>query len=280
MAIFLSPLHYGELIDLYRGREDLEREKIRVLHDYSFQDDATRLWRAVRYEQRLDFRIESHTLDLLKRDLAYLDTISGDRVRHELELCLEEEQPEKALLRAGELGIMARICSILKADAWLARKCARARGMMQPYCPPQELYLAFLIYRLPLDDLEGLISYLKFPNALAQTLRDTLYLKNKLSSLADPGISPSRVYHSLHQYSQNAILANLVVSENRLVRQRIELYLNKLRYVRTALTGDDLIQAGIPSGPNIKEVMEILREARLDGKVTTKEEELQLVKEI
>jgi len=278
MAVYLTPSHYGELIDLYRGQEDLERGKIRVLHDYSFRDDATRIWRSVRYEQRLNFHIESHTLNLLKRDLAYLDTISGDRIRHELELCLEEGLPEKALLRADELGIMARICPILKADNWLARKFARARGMMQPYCPPQELYLAFMVYRLSLEDVEDLIAYLRFPNTLAQVLRDTLNMKNNLSSLGTPGISPSRIYHYLHQYSQHAILANLIISENSLVRQHIELYLNKLRYVRTALTGEDLLQAGISPGPRVKEAMELLRESRLDGKLTNREDELELVK--
>ncbi len=278
MAVYLTSPHYGELIDLFRGREDLERAKIRVLQDYSFRDDATRIWRAVRYEQRLDFRIESHTLNLLKRDIAYLDTISGDRIRHELELCLEEELPEKVLLRADELGIMARICPMLEMDDWLARKFARARGMMQPYSLPQELYLAFLVYRLPLSDLEDLIGYLKFSKGVAQILRDTLNLKNELSSLARPGMSPSRIYHCLRQYSQNAILANLIISEHSLIRQRIELYLNKLRYVRVALNGDDLLREGISQGPQIKELVEILREARLDGKVATREDELRLVK--
>jgi tRNA nucleotidyltransferase (CCA-adding enzyme) len=280
MAVYLTPAHYGELIDLYRGREDLEQGKIRVLHDYSFRDDATRIWRAVRYEQRLDFRIESHTLDLLKRYIACLDTISGDRIRHELELCLEEERPEKALLRADQLEVMERICPSLQADDWLARKFAKARGMLQPYCPPKDLYLAFLVYRLPLEDLEDSVTYLKFSGATLQTLRDTLNLKNNLSSLGATGISSSRTYRCLHQYSQNAILSNLVISEHALIRQRIELYLNRLRFIRTALTGDDLLQAGIASGPRIKEVMDLLREARLDGKVKTKEEELEMVKEV
>lgn len=280
MAVCLDPLHYGELIDLYRGLEDLDRGKIRVLHDYSFRDDATRIWRAARYEQRLNFRIESHTLDLLKRDMAYLDAISGNRIRHELELCLEEELPEKALLRANELSILARIGPGIKADEWLAKKFARARGMMQPYCPPEDLYLSFLIYRMSLDNLEDLISYLKFSNSIAQTLRDTQNLKNELPSLAKPGQVPSRIYHYLHRYSQNAILANLVISDHPVIRQRIESYLNHLRYVHTSLTGDDLLQAGIAPGPRMKEVMELLREARLDGKVMTKEEELGMVKEI
>jgi tRNA nucleotidyltransferase (CCA-adding enzyme) len=279
MAVYLAPLHYGELVDIYRGREDLEQGKIRVLHDYSFRDDATRIWRAVRYEQRLDFRIESHTLELLKRYIAYLDTISGDRIRHELELCLEEDLPEKMLLRADALGVLARICPRLEADGWAAKKFARVRGMMQPYCPPQDLYLSFLVYRMPPDDLEDLISYLKFSNSVAQTLRDTLRLKNVLPALATAGMAPSQIYHSLHRYKPNAILANLVISDHPLIRQRIEQYMNQLRNVHVVLTGDDLLEAGVASGPQMKEVMELLREARLDGKVSTKEEELEMVKE-
>ncbi len=165
----------------------------------------------------------------------------------------------------------------MRMNGW-RKKIARARGMMQPYCPPEELYLAFLIYRLPQNDLEDLISYLKFSRTVAQTLRDTLNLKNELSSLAEPELAPSRIYHCLHQYSQNAILVNLVVSDFPLIRQRIEFYLNKLRYVHTALTGDDLLRAGIASGSRIKEILELLREARLDGKAETKEQELAMIR--
>jgi tRNA nucleotidyltransferase (CCA-adding enzyme) len=277
MAVYLEPLHYGELIDIFKGREDLEKKFIRILHDNSFIDDATRIWRAVRYEQRLDFKIEPHTQNLLRRDIDYLDTISGNRIRNELDLCLEEEQPEKALLRAGELGVLARMCPSLKADGWIAKKIVKARGMLQPYCPPEELYLSFLVYRLTLNDLEDLITYLKFPRLISRTLRDTLNLKSELPVLAEPELLPSRIYHCLHQYSETAILANLMTNEVRLISQRIELFLNKLRHVPTALTGEDLINLGIPSGPRIKEILELLREARLDGKVATKEAEIVIV---
>ncbi len=278
MAIYLDPLRYGELIDLFNGREDLEQSFIRILHDNSFIDDATRIWRAVRYEQRLDFRIEPHTLDLLKRDIAYLGTLSGDRVRHELELCLEEEQPEKVLLRAGELGVLAGICPRLEADKWLAKKIIKARGILQPYCPPEELNLAFLVYRVTSHDLADLLTYLKFPRTISRTLHDTLNLKEELAVLAEPELAPSRIYHCLHRYSQTAILANLLANEVPLIRQRLEFFLNTLRHVLPALTGDDLINLGIPSGPRLKEILELLREARLDGKVGTREEEIEWVK--
>ena len=98
MAICLSPDNYGELIDLYGGLNDLKNKIIRVLHEKSFIDDATRIWRAIRYEQRLGFQIEPETLKLLKRDVPMLKTVGGYRLRHELELVLKEKEPEKALV--------------------------------------------------------------------------------------------------------------------------------------------------------------------------------------
>jgi tRNA nucleotidyltransferase (CCA-adding enzyme) len=277
MAVYLDPSRFGELIDLFGGRDDLDRKFIRMLHDNSFRDDATRIWRAARYEQRLSFSLEPHTLELLKRDLSYLDTISGNRVRHELELCLEEERSEKVLLRAGALGILAQMCPSLEADHWLAKKFSRSRGMMQPYCPPQELYLAFLIYRLSPKDLADLIAYLKFPRIVATALKDTIKLKNELTALSQPEMTPGKIYRCLYKYSQTVILANLIATDLALVRQRIELYLNRLRHIHSSLTGDDLLKAGIASGPRIKEALEFLREARLDGKVKTREAEIALL---
>jgi tRNA nucleotidyltransferase (CCA-adding enzyme) len=278
LAVYLDPRRFGELIDLYNGIDDLKRGYIRILHDNSFKDDATRIWRAVRYEQRLDFVIEHHTLELIKRDLPFLDSLTGDRVRHELELVLEEEKPEKGFLRAEELGLLSRISPHLTAGDWLARKMSKARSIMQPYCPPKELYLALLIYRLLPPELEDLLTYFKFPRAISQTLLDTLKLKSEMACLKEPGSTSSRIYHCLHQYSLNAILANLITSDSLSVRQRIELYLEKLRHIQPLLTGEDLINMGIESGPRIKETLDRLREAKLDGFISSRSEELEMVR--
>jgi tRNA nucleotidyltransferase (CCA-adding enzyme) len=277
MAAYLDPARFGELIDLYHGRQDLQQKTIRVLHDKSFQDDATRLWRAVRYEQRLDFHIELTTLELMACGLDYLNTINGDRIRHELELCLEEERPEKVLLRADELGILRKMRPALHADRWLVRKIARARGMLQPYSPPEDIYLAFLVYHLNRAELTELISYLKLPRTSARSLEETLELKEALPALAEEHVTSGRIYHLLHPYSQTAILANLLSTESAVVRQHIELYLNNLRHIQPALTGEDLLESGLAPGRRIKETLEMLQEARLDGKVGTRQEELELV---
>jgi len=278
MAIELNPSRYGQLLDLYGGRNDLEHKLVRVLHDKSFIDDATRIWRGLRYEQRLNFQLEPATLQLLKRDIAYLDTISGDRIRHELELILKEEYPEKVLHRADELGVLLKLHPALKGNGWLAEKFEQARKLSSPDLPSTVLYLALLAYRLNEEENEQLISYLRLAKSVTQTLRDAIGLKTRLKSLANPELSPSNIYSLLHGYSSLAVLVNSLASDSPVARQHIGLFLSKLRYIKPALIGKDITRMGLVPGPGIKEVLDLLLEAKLDGKVTNKRDEEGLVK--
>ncbi|MFC1918351.1 CCA tRNA nucleotidyltransferase [Chloroflexota bacterium] len=274
MATELIPSRYGQLIDLYGGRNDLERKLIRILHERSFIDDATRIWRALRYEQRLDFQLEPDTLELLKRDIPVLDTISSDRIRHELELILKEECPEKVICRADELGVLPELHPALKGDYWLADKFGQAHSSNLPL---SGLYMALLAYRLTNRENEELISRLRVSKPLALTLRDGNSLKAGLDSLADPELPPSRIYSLLHEYSPTAITANALACHSPTARQHMQTFLTKLRYVKPALTGNDLKKMGIAPGPQMKEILRRLHETRLNGKVKTKQGEKEMV---
>ena len=279
MAIYLTPSHYGELIDLYGGRDDLEHKLIRILHERSFIDDATRIWRGLRYEQRLNFQLEINTLKLLKRDTPRLDTISGDRIRYEIECILKEKYPEKILRRAEELGVLAKLHPSLKGNGGLAEIFEQARQLSSPDLPAVGLYLALLAYPLTNEETEHLISYLRLPKSLAQTLRDANGIKAKLESLANPELTPSGIYSLLHGYSSPAIIASSLAGDSPIARQHIHLFQDKLRYVKPALTGNDLKKMGITPGPHLKEILNLLHQARLDGKVTSKRGEEELVRE-
>jgi tRNA nucleotidyltransferase (CCA-adding enzyme) len=280
MAIEVNPLHFGELIDPYKGERDIDKGLIRVLHEKSFIDDATRIWRALRYEQRLDFKIEPVTLSLVKRDIDKLDTISGNRIRHEMEVVLNEEIPEKALKRAGELGVLSKIHPSLKGDDWLANTfdAASERGVGDT--TKSHLYLALLFYRLSASETEAVISYLRFPKAAAQILRDTSAIKGRIIELSTPGLSPSLVYEILHGYHLTAVEANTIGAGSETATEHIELYLNVLRHVNPTLTGKDLLKMGVPQGPKIKEILQKLREARLDGIIDSRQEEEEMVRDL
>ncbi|MBI2836294.1 MAG: CCA tRNA nucleotidyltransferase [Chloroflexi bacterium] len=280
MAVELSPERWGDLVDTHGGRADLSRRLIRVLHEKSFVDDATRIWRAIRYEQRLDFNIEAVTFSLLKRDLPYLETISGDRIRHELELVFREERPEKALRRAGELGVLGKLHPALKGNGWLERKFEEVRRLNVPESPPVALYLSLLAYRLGAAETESLIAYLRLPRSLSHALRDGVTLKASLGALSQPRLRPNRIFSLLNNRVPVAISALSIATDSEAVRDHIRDYLDRLRYVRSALTGEDLKRMGISAGPQIGGVLQKLLSARLDGKVKSREEEERLVKRL
>jgi tRNA nucleotidyltransferase (CCA-adding enzyme) len=275
MAISLAANDYGELVDPHRGKNDLERRLIRILHAGSFSDDATRILRGVRYEQRLGFEFEAQTAQLLKRDIPMLDTISGDRIRHELELIFKEKQPELAIKRLGELGVLPRISPLLKSDGWLAEKFDKARRLKKPVQLPS-LYFCLLVYSFNEKDIEQFLARLNIPAKVSRAIRDTLRLKSRLPLLDKPALKPSEIYYLLREYEPLAIQANALASESSTVRHNLQLFLTKLRYVRTALNGEELKRLGISAGPEMGKVLQVLHKAKLDGEVRTRADEKKL----
>ena len=277
MALCLTPHRFGELIDPYNGKDDLDNKLIRILHPNSFIDDATRILRAIRYEQRLGFKIEADTEKLLRRDVAMLDTISGDRIRHELELILKEDKPELVLWRVGELNVLHQLHPSLKGNGWLSKKFEQARKADIRASLPT-LYLCLFIYNLNDKQNEGFVSRLNFPKNPTQATRHTLQLKVQLHKLANPQLKPSDLYQSLHGYTTTAIQANSLASESPIASQHLQLYLTKLRYTKTLLSGEDLKRMGIPAGPQIGEILNALHKARLNGETKTRKEEENFVR--
>jgi tRNA nucleotidyltransferase (CCA-adding enzyme) len=275
MAISLAASDYGELIDPHHGKNDLEHRLIRILHPGSFSDDATRILRAVRYEQRLGFELETQTAQLLKRDIPMLDTISGDRIRHELELIFKEKQPELVIKRLAELGVLPRISPFLKGDGGIAEKFDRARRLKKPTQLPS-LYFCLLIYSFSEKGIGQFLAQLNISAKLSRAMHDTLRLKTGLPLLDKPSLKPSDIYYLLREYEPVAIQANAIASESSTAQRNLQLFLTKLRYVRTALNGEELKRLGISAGPEMGKALQILHKAKLDGEVSTKADEKKL----
>jgi len=276
MALCLTPQRFGELIDLYHGKDDLDNRLIRILHPNSFIDDATRILRGLRYEQRLGFKLEPKTAELLRRDAAMLDTISGDRLRHELELILKEDKPERVLKRAAELGVLTKLHPSLRGNGWLSERFEQARQLYKR-TSPSPLYLCLLIYNLTDEENERFFARLNFQKRLSQAMRHTLLLKAQLRTLANPQLKPSDVYQLLRSYTTQATQANFLAAESPVVSQHLQSYLAKLRYVKPLLNGEDLKRMGVPQGTQMGAILDALHRAKLNGEVKTREEEERLV---
>jgi tRNA nucleotidyltransferase (CCA-adding enzyme) len=299
LAICLDPDRYGELLDFYGGEQDLKRGLIRVLHNLSFVEDPTRMLRAARLEQRLGFRIEERTEELIGNALDLLNRTTGERIRHELYLILEEEKPEEALCRLDELGVLAQIHPGLRCDAWLKERFRRLRespiwsgGQVAPstFKPSDHLtirpsdqisilYLALLTYRLNASDLASLINRLQIASEAATLLRQVNELQSSAGELAEER-RPSAIYRLLKHYSAQAIFVVWIATESEVVREQLELHYRKLRFVEPDIDGEYLKAMGLKPSPLFGHILSALRDARLDGEVTSLEEEKALVEEL
>jgi len=283
LAIGLSAGHYGRLFDFFGGKRDIERGLVRVLHNLSFIEDPTRILRAVRLEQRLGFTIEPRTMLLLHDALnqGLLERTTGERIRHELELILAEEEPERALARLDDLGVLAHLWPRLVWDDWLTERFRQARLEAPARADRPTLYLALLCYNLPFGEVEALIARYRFRARVSLVLREAVRLRGEVlpALLAGP-LSPVRIYRLLRPFSTTALLVLRTAEEDAAVQEAIATYLERLRYVRPALNGNDLRARGLPPGPLYKDILAALLEARLEGRVRSRAEEEALVDEM
>lgn len=277
IAVSLKPGAFGELIDPYLGHSDLKNKLVRVLHPKSFMDDPTRILRALRYQQRLDFEFEQHTLKLLRANLGCLQTVSGERLWHEVELILNEDRPEKVFSQVEELGLAAQLCGQMGVADWLEDKFGRIRKMDNRLMNLPKIYLAILMFRATDSEAATCLKHLKMAGWANRVVRETKKLATHIPSLDNPDLHPSQVYQILNGYIPEVLRAAGVASDSAVIQKYIKLYLLDLINIKPELNGHDLRNMGITSGRKIGQILKKLRDARLDNIVKSRQDEEDMV---
>ncbi len=284
MAVRLDGHHFGDLYDYWGGLRDLEQKVVRVLHSLSFVDDPTRQLRAVRFEQRFDFRIEQRTLQLMDEGRPLIRHLSGDRLRHELNLILQEEKVFAMLARLEELGLLAAIHPALRWDPEMqpAMHHVLKEPLPQSWNLPEKvanlpirLALAYLVWLLPNPEGKGIAERLRLPASLQDHWLDARRLLE--DSLAFQDALPSQVVRVLDEVALPALYAVFLLTQDVHLKRILEKYVHEYRFVHPYTTGDTLKQMGIPPGPEYRNILWQLRTAWLDGAVTSLQEEQTLL---
>ena len=285
LALRLDGEHYGQIQDYWGGLSDLHKGHIRVLHALSFVDDATRLLRAVRFEQRFGFQIEPRTLALMEESLALLDKLTGARLRHELNLILAEPRADVMFARLNELGIFYAIHPELPWDEALQQSLHDLdHEVIDPLwgLPPQfdhlthRQTLGYLIWlgALPPVTITAAASRLRFKADLRNLLLAASKLHQSLPGLAEA--RPSSVVHICESIPPMAIYAAYLVYPDQSVREKLWLYASQWVDMKPETTGFDLRQLGLPPSPAYGHILARLRDAWVDGEIHTAEEEIAL----
>ena len=278
MALRLTGRGAGALLDPFGGRDDLVRRRIRVLHDGSFRDDATRILRALRYAGRLGFRIQPGTARLLRRDLPCLRTISGARLRRELELVAEEERARRIAGLLQRAGVLRGLHRALSPDERALRAIDRLARV--PPARRSAVFICALLGHATRSAAEGAIARLALTGEQARAVRGLIALRRLETKLSRAALPPSAVVRLLDPYPHAAIEAFALLTERTLAGRRVRRYLEDWRAVRPRLDGDDIVALGVPRGPRVGAALTLLRDARLDGRVTGREDEEALVQKM
>ncbi len=272
MALRLDGEGLGEILDPLKGQTDLEQGAIRALHPNSLLDDPTRIFRAIRYEGRYGFAMDAETLGMIDaKALNVLHSLSGERLRRELDLILDEEQSAGMLARAASLGVLTAIhprmpefdqeyADFLEMDDHLDIQADR-RAM------------GYVLWFMDLfeDEVILLSNRLDFTNELTLAVWAAAQLKRGLTHLVD--MKPSEWTYALEKLPLLSIYAVYLISrENALLS-----YISIWRHVKSKTSGDDLKAMGLPPGPRFGEILTRLRSAWLDGEVNSYDQEKTLL---
>ena len=289
LAVRLNHDRFGELIDFFGGLRDIKEKNIRVLHNLSFVEDPTRVFRAIRFEQRFGFQISKPTQNLIKTavNLKLFERLSGERIYDELVLMFSEVEPLKGLRRMQEFDILRFLHPDLRFARELERLFVTIGETITWYRllfldVPVDLwfvYLLGLLDRLQDDAAHETLERLSVPPRVRKRVMTARqHCRDVLTEFSRDGrIPPSRVYDLLKELSIEQLLL-MMAKEGRVQAKRyISLYLTHLREVRIDLTGEDLKKMGLPAGPRYKKILTGLLDAKLDGQVKTRDDEVAFV---
>jgi len=291
LAISLNKNTFGELIDFFGAQRDIKEKTIRVLHSLSFVEDPTRVFRAIRFEHRFGFQIGKQTLGLIKNTVKmnFLERIKGRRIWTELSLILLEADQEKILKRLQDLDLLRFIYPFLTFNKEKERLFVQMHGVFKWYellysgkpCDRLQYYVLGLVDHMKTEEIAEFCSLTEMTERLKErTIENmdrahiTLFQLSTYSFM----MKKSEIYKLLEPLTQEARLFAMAKTKSDEVKKAISNYITFNESMKPYVTGRDLKKLGIPEGPIFKDILEALKEAKIDMNLQTKEEEMAFVR--
>jgi tRNA nucleotidyltransferase (CCA-adding enzyme) len=282
MAVSLKPADFGRLVDPFGGRADLEAGVLRVLHNLSFIDDPTRIFRGIRYEARYGFRFEEHTARLARGciDMGLVGDLSSARLRDELVTLLEDPGAAAGIRRLGELGADHAVHPRLRADEEAVELFERELALRDELgvdVPAWRIGLAVLGRDLTPEETYDWLERLKVRRRDGNLIAGAIALAGRIAErLRDEELAPADVTALADAFAPDAPLLALALHD----RPELRDYFTRLREVRLEIGGAELAELGIEESPRVGEILRELRRRKLNGELDGRESELEAAREL
>ncbi len=287
LAIRLNTPHFGELVDHHGGRRDLKDKAIRVLHGLSFIDDPTRVFRAIRLEQRLGFQLDRNTAVLMKEavNMKICHRLSLSRLSAEFLHVLSEREPVKTLARLADFNLLPLIHPQLKWSPGLARLLNAVEKAIQwhaglslgPLASPWVVYGMACMEALPQPAVQETLARLTLPGRQTQSMLWVAQEGARLLRTLNRTVKPSETFRALCTLPEETLIFLMATTRSKQTKQKITDMVTTYRKVKPVLTGHDLQTMGLEPGPLYNQLLKRLFDARLNGEVETKADECRLV---
>ncbi|THB81517.1 MAG: CBS domain-containing protein [Desulfobacteraceae bacterium] len=290
LAIHLNPDHFGTLIDFFGATRDLKDKSIRIIHNLSFVEDPTRIFRAIKFANRFDFKIGKVTSNLIQNALKIncFKNLSGLRVLSEIKQILEEEDPIPAIKTLQEYNLdkvmhpqlilnaktYDMLESVKKAIAW------HDLLHIDSDYPKWAVYFMAVLQNCTHSVAKEICSKLKMPQKERVMVLDKRYKAEKCLYVIENTnkYTNSQLYRKLLNFKTESILYMMALAKSKKTIKAISYYYTHLRDKKNILKGKDLLDFGLKSGPVFSDILDALLDARLDRKVKSLDQEKEFVK--
>jgi len=282
LALSLNRKNFGEILDFFGGREDLKAKKIKVLHKMSFIEDPTRIFRAVRFEKRLGFKMDRHTEALARSavDMDIVSRLTGVRIRDELIYILSEEKPFNAMNRLYGLGALFRIGINIEMDKDFSSRMRKSLNSLKRIkaldggeVREWRLLLAMLLGNKTARGIESWCLRMKIRKKDMNVIKNTVTGLSRARKGLGETISDKVLYGRIRKYPGE--LLAICYSWGGQYLKNIRRYYTRLSRISLEIGGEDLKQMGYRPSPAFKKVLDRIFYMKLDGKVSGRKQELE-----
>ena len=282
MAVVLNRPRFGELVDIFGGLKDLKSGQIRILHPKSFLDDPTRILRAVRFEQRFDFRLETKTLGLLKSAIqnGYIQYVTPSRYFVEFKKILIEAHPTKAIQRLHQLRGLGFLRNSFRPNLAVLSLLEKNIVEIQKKDPYKNYNAWWLIYLMGLleswdaVEIRNLIDSLNLTRIEKEGLLNCPQSRRVINKLKTKGLKPRQVYALLKPLELPIIYFIRVRTSVNIIGRYVDNFLKIYFKVKLSVTGEDLKRLGILPGEKMGKILHELLLRKVEGKLKSHQKEL------
>jgi tRNA nucleotidyltransferase (CCA-adding enzyme) len=291
LAIQLNPGKFGRLIDFFSGQKDIKDKVLRVLHNLSFVEDPTRVFRALRFEQRFDFSIGKLTSNLIDNavKMDFFKRLAGKRVYTELKLILKERNPTPTIMRLLDYDLLKVIHPAIKIEKDLAHLFDIAKKVtdwhdllfIDETYERWTVYFMTLIRHCDMNTTREMCNHLAIaPRHARMFAEGRMEAERQLPRLeSHKHMHNADIFNLLSSFKTEIVLYMMICATSEIAKKRISLYQTRLRNVAVTITGKDLVEMGLPPGPLFGTVLRAVLEAKLNGLVKTRDDEFSHVRQ-